>query len=662
LAPAQLPADKLPHTAAACAEISEARVTEFFWVVWGLLTLLAYGGGWLVGVAVYANDASSSRRLVVPFLVAPTMILLSMQACALFHAMDRAALTPFCLVFFSSVAIVSFRYAGRSAVLRCLRADALAPWRVVKSIWVDREPLGLATFIALGLWSVACVMCVAYRSWMFDPLWYHVTITDYAVQNHDLDWIPTHLHYVSGYPRNVELLAAWNCLFPLDNLLDDAPQIPFALLGMLSIAAWCRRFDASRAVSAGVAAVWYALPPVFLLTPSSYTDLATGALLIATAFFISDPLGRASRWFAFLGIGLYIGAKFTGFFHLGFVGPVLFVRAIIELVRLPNARERMKRAADIVLSFALFCSVSIWKYVQNWENTKNPFFPLKTRVPFTHVTFDGPEDLQTLLQIQPDKDGNFYFFAAPDEFRHFVNAWLDPKVAYTPEVHGGGFGPVFLWFLLPCIFVVFADALRKKKSSDGIVLMVLFVASLGVPKAWWPRFAMGAPAAAVIAFAWVHKDVRSKILKGLFSLALLTATYSTTKTSFSGWNDVFPSHWQEALRATHTERAALRLGAHWRYEDSLEKEFELRAGDVVTYDEGSTFLSNFFVHDFRTRVEFVSSAGDPQLYLQRLRSLHVMWAGVQKDTPAEAAVAQSGAQKLFNIEGTNENVYRMPSP
>ncbi|MEO7111702.1 MAG: hypothetical protein ABI183_14775, partial [Polyangiaceae bacterium] len=140
-------------------------MTDFFWVVWGLLTLLAYGGGWLVGVAVYANDASSSRRLVVPFLVAPTMILLSMQACALFHAMDRAALTPFCLVFFSSVALVSFRYAGRSAVLRCLRADALAPWRVVKSIWVDREPLGIAVAIALGLWSIAVVMCVVYRSW-----------------------------------------------------------------------------------------------------------------------------------------------------------------------------------------------------------------------------------------------------------------------------------------------------------------------------------------------------------------------------------------------------------------------------------------------------------------------------------------------------------------
>ncbi|MEO7113580.1 MAG: hypothetical protein ABI183_24290, partial [Polyangiaceae bacterium] len=494
------------------------------------------------------------------------------------------------------------------------------------------------------------------------PVWYHVTITDYAVQNHDLDWIPTHLHYVSGYPRNVELLAAWNCLFPLDNLLDDAPQIPFALLGMLSIAAWCRRLNASRALSAGAAAVWYALPPVFLLAPSSYTDLATGALLIATAFFVSEPLGRASRWFAFLGIGLYIGSKFTGVFHLGFVGPVLFVRAIIELIRLPNARERIKRAADIVASFALFCSVSIWKYVQNWENTKNPFFPLKTRIPFTHVSFDGPEDLQTLLQIQPDKDGNFYFFAAPDEFRHFVNAWLDPKAAYTPEVHGGGFGPVFLWFLLPCIFVVFADALRKKKSADGIVLMVLFVASLGVPKAWWPRFAMGAPAAAVIAFAWVHRDVRSRVLRLFFSLSVLTMSWSTTKIAFGGWKDVFPTRWKQMMGMTHIERAAAMLGAHWQYEDSLNKEFELRPGDVITYDESASFLSNYFEHDFRTRVVFVSSAGDPQLYVARLKSIHAVWAGVRKATPAEAALKDAGATLIFEANGTTTQMYRMPSP
>lgn len=635
-------------------------MTAFFWVVWGLLTLLAYGAGWLVGVAVYGNDTSSSRRLVVPFLCAPTMILLAMQATAVVHHMERAVLTPFSLVFFSAIAIFAFRSTDRKTVTRCLRADALAPWRVIKSIWGDREPLGFAVFIAIGLWSVAVLMCVVYRSWMFDPLWYHVTITDYAVQNKDLDWIPTHLHYVSGYPRNVELLAAWNCLFPLDNLLDDAPQIPFALLGMLAIAAWCRRFNASRALSAGAAAVWYALPPVFLLTPSSYTDLATGSLIIATAFFVSEPLGRASRWFTFLAIGLYVGAKFTGTFHLGVVGPVLLVRAIMELFRSPNARQRWIRVVDITASFALFCSVSVWKYVQNWENTKNPFFPLKTKIPFTHFTFDGPEDLQALLQIQPDKNGNFYFFAAPNEFRHFVDAWLDPAPKYTPEVHGGGFGPVFLWFLLPCIFVVFADSLRKKKSTDGIALFALFVFSLGVPKAWWPRFAMGAPAAAVIAFAWVMKDVRSKFVALCFSLGLLTMSYDTAKAGFLGWNDVFPSHWKQMMGMTHIERASINLGAHWQYQDSLSKEFELREGDVITYDESASFLANYFEHDFRTRVVFVSSEGDPRNYVARLKSLHVRWAGVRKGTPAEEALKSIGAQFIFEANGTATQLYRMP--
>ena len=632
----------------------------FFWVVWGVLTLLAYGAGWLVGVASYPDDASSSRRLIVPFLVAPTAILGAMQTCALVHRMDRAVLGPFSLLFFSAIAIVAFRRVGRDIVVRCLRADLAAPWRVVKSTFVDREPLGFAALIALGLWGVAVTMCVAYRSWMFDPVWYHVTITDYAVQNHDLAWIPTHLHYVSGYPRNVELLAAWNCLFPIDNLLDDAPQLPFALLGMLSIAAWCRRFDASRALSAGVAAVWYALPPVFLLTPSSYVDLATGSLIITAAFFVSDPVGRPSRWFGFLAMGLYVGSKFTGVFHLGIIAPFFVVRAGMELARRPNLRARLQRAGDIVLSFIAFCSVAIWKYVQNWENTKNPFFPLKTHVPFTHFTFDGPEDLQTLLSIAPDKNGNFYFFAAPSEFRHFVAAWLDPDVKYTPEVHGGGFGPVFLWFLLPCIFVVFVDALRGKKSPRGVTLFILFVASLAVPKAWWPRFAMGAPAAAAIAFAWVQTSMRSRFVRGVLSLWLLTMTYSTTKVAFSGWNDVFPSHWQEALRWTHIERASIQLGAHWEYQDGLEKEFELRPGDVITYDESASFLSNYFVHDFRTHVAFVSSEGDPHLYVQRVQAAHARWVGVRKTSGAEKALKDAGAIRLFDAPATGSTIYRMP--
>lgn len=635
-------------------------MTIFFWCVWAVLTLLAYAAGWAVAVALYPNDTSSARRLVVPFVVAPAMILVSMETCGLVHQLDRAALTPFCLVFFGGAFAVARRSAGKEALSRCARLDALAPWRVVKSIWIDREPAGLVTIIALVLWGGAVLMCLYFRSWTFDPLWYHVTITDYVVQNHDLEWIPTHLHYVSGYPRNVEMLAAWNCLFPLDNALDDAPQIPFALLGMITIAAWARRTGASRALSAGVGATWYVLPPVFLLTPTSYTDLACGALVVTAAFFASDSITRASRWLSFLAIGLYVGSKFTGMFHLALFAPLFVARAGIELVRLPTWRDRGRRALDIVLSFAAFASVSLWKYVQNWNNTKNPFFPIKTHVPFTSFTFDGPEDLRSLLQIAPDEKGNYYFFAAPDEFRHFVNAWLDPNVKYTPEVHGGGFGPVFLWFLLPCIFVVLGDSMRRRKTSEGFALFALFVAALAVPKAWWPRFAMGAPAACAVAFAMLVKDAKPRVVGFVASLALFAMTYSQTKLSITGWSDVYPSHVAEARRVTHVERACLHLGAHWSYEDCLQKEFELRAGDVVTYDESASFLSNFFEHDFRTRVEFISSLGDPHGYVQRLRDHHVRWAGVRRKTPAEAALVEAGAQHLFHIDGQEIDLYRMP--
>ncbi|MGH7286160.1 MAG: hypothetical protein ACRELY_31965 [Polyangiaceae bacterium] len=635
-------------------------MTVFFWIVWAVLTLLAYVASWIIGVAVYPDDTTSTRRLLVPFVCAPVLMLVSMETCAIFHRMDRAVLSPFSLLLFGAVAYAASRKAGKQALLRCAKMDALAPWRAVKSTWIDREPLSLAMIIALVIWGGAVLMCLYFRSWTFDPVWYHVTITDYAVQNHDLDWIPTHLHYVSGYPRNVELLDAWNCIFPMDNLLDDASQAPFAWLGMLAIVAWCRRIGASRALSLGMAAVWYLLPPVFLLTPTSYTDLACGALFVAAAFFASDSIGPASRWMAFLCMGLYVGSKFTGMFHLTLLAPLFLVRAGIELARIPSWRARWLRALDIVGSFGGFASVSLWKYWQNWVNARNPFFPIKTHVPFTHFTFDGPEDLRSLLQISPDANGNYYFFAAPEEFRHFVQAWLDPNVKYTPEVHGGGFGPVFLWFLLPCIFAVLFDSLRRKKSWEGVALFALFVAALGVPKAWWPRFAMGAPAACAIAFAALNKDVRPRLLRFALSLGLLWMTYTQTKLSITGWSDVYPSHVQEALRVTHVERACLHLGAHWSYEDCLENEFELKPGDVITYDESASFLSNYFTHDFHTRVEFVSSNGDPRLYVQKLRDLHVRWAGVRKNTAAEEELKAIGAKLVFQANGTDTVLYRMP--
>ena len=224
-------------------------------------------------------------------------------------------------------------------------------------------------------------------------------------------------------------------------------------------------------------------------------------------------------------------------------------------------------------------------------------------------------------------------------------AWLLGRSRLTPL-------PARDWLLLGLGLSTF--------SWTVLALFVLFVVSRGVPKAWCLRFARGAPSACAVAFAAVNKDVRPRLLRFALSFGLLMMTYKQTKLSITGWSDVYPSHVKEALRVTHIERACLHLGAHWTYEDCLEKEFELRPGDVITYDQSASFLSNYFSHDFRTHVEYIPSDGDPKLYVARLRDHHVRWAGVYRSTPAEAALIAAGATHLFRIEGTGSDMYRMP--
>src|SRR5206468_1414158 len=126
----------------------------------------------------------------------------------------------------------------------------------------------------------------------------------------------THIPWISSYPRNVEWLSAWACLFTRDARLDDCAQLPAALLGSAVIAAWSRRVGATAAQAGGVSAAFLLLPPVFLQVPTSYVDVACASFFAAAVLFTAEPPARRSRWMGALAMGLYVGSKFSGIFHL----------------------------------------------------------------------------------------------------------------------------------------------------------------------------------------------------------------------------------------------------------------------------------------------------------------------------------------------------------
>ncbi|EAU62848.1 hypothetical protein STIAU_8447, partial [Stigmatella aurantiaca DW4/3-1] len=319
------------------SRVRQGRCRPMGWLVWMGETWMALGASWLVAAALYP-DKGVLHRLIVTLLVLPALILTAMQALGIPGLLRPLWLGVLAPGVFAVPGWLAWRRLGRAQALALLRSDVSAPARLVREAWRDREPAALTVPVATAVLLLACVLVWIFKSWTWDPVWYHVPITAYAIQTGSLDWIDTSVPWTQSHPKNVELLAAWNCLFPLDNRLDDSSQLPFALLGAAVTAAWARAMGARPAFAAGAGAAWVLLPPIFLQVWSTHVDVACGALLSATVFFMRERPTARDRWMNLLALGLYAGTKMTGAFHLLMLGPWIAVRTVLELREGPGGR------------------------------------------------------------------------------------------------------------------------------------------------------------------------------------------------------------------------------------------------------------------------------------------------------------------------------------
>ncbi|HEX8441862.1 hypothetical protein [Archangium sp.] len=632
------------------------------WIIWIIETLMCLGAGWLVAAALYP-DKGVPHRLIVTLLVAPTLILVAMQALGVPGLLRPVWLGLLAPGVFAVPAWGAWRRLGRERALALLHSDLGAPARLAREAWREREPAVLTVVAAAGVLLFASLLVWIYKSWTWDPTWYHVPITAYAIQTASLDWIETSVPWTQSHPKNVELLAAWNCIFPLDNRLDDSSQLPFAVLGAAVTAAWAHAAGARKAFAAGVGAAWVLLPPMFLQVWSTHVDVACGAFLSAAVFFMRERPTARDRWMCLLALGLYAGTKMTGAFHLLMLGPWVAARGALELWEARG--ERWRRAGDVVLSLLALMAVGSFKYFQNLWKTGNPLWAFKVKVPLLGTELPGLFDPAAFYGTPPGESP--LFFGAPGAFAHLLRSWYVESPTFWPDVRTGGFGPVFAYLLVPCLLLLVLELASPRSWKRNLPILGLALVALTVQAAWWPRFVIGVATAGLVALGVVHaRLVRGPLRPGLslLFLVLLGVTFWQGASAQVQMADLFmyAKSFKRALRADPLERSALQVVDWlWTTEWNLIKERELKAGDVVTYDESVNFLSEFFTRDYRTRVEYVPSEGEVRDYLARIDALKPRWVGVRRGSAAERALReQRGAEYLFPAPRSEIVLYRMP--
>lgn len=629
------------------------------WFVWIIETALCAVSAYSVAAAVY-RDRGVLYRLIAALLVAPSLILLSIYATGIPGLLRPLPLALVAAIVFAVPLIIALRRLGAAELVALARSDLGAPRRLWQEVVRERDVSALLVLAGALVIAGAAFLVVIYRSWTWDPMWYHVPITSYTIQYGSLQWIDTSVPWTQSHPRNVELLALWNCIFPLDATLDDSSQIPFGILGAAVVAAWARRAGATRAFAAGLGGAFLLLPPVFLQLWSTHVDVACGASFGAAVFFLGGELRPRDRWMAMLAMGLYVGTKMTGAFHLVMLAPWIAAQAGLELWRARG--QRLRRAADVVLSAGGLAALSAFKYVQNLVVTGNPVYAWKTRVPLLGIELPGKFDPATFYDTMPGK--NPLFFGANGTLQRLLDSWYREEPTFWPDVRTGGFGVLFAYLLVPAVLWLVIDLFRRRSWRQVLPILALWFASLMVPAPWWPRFVVGAAIAGLVALGRAQGEISWAPARAMLSVAIVVLAFATFYKGASAQvrqADLFmyPHQFDEALRRSPRQRQTLQV-VDWLWPEqwARAREAELQAGDVITYDESVNFLGDLFSPDYRTRVEYVPSANVEQ-FLARIDQLKPRWVGVQRGTRAEAALRQRGAEFLFVAPRSPMALYRV---
>lgn len=640
--------------------ISEPTLASLFagFALWAALTALGLLASWALA-AVLLPARGALARAQATLLIQAALTLTAVQGLGAVGLLYRPALALAGLALFGGALLWSLR---RGLPLRALLASDLAlPGAVLREAIREREVLTLAVFACVAPYLAQLLIIYCFRSWTWDPAWYHVPITNQAITEHGLGFLESHNVRAAGFTRNLELLSVWNVLLPRDTQFDDLAQLPFCALAFVSMAAWSRQLGASRALAAGLGAAFLLAPPLFMQAGSTHVDIACAALLLTAWQQWTGPrFGRTERLIGLLALILYCGTKFSGVFHAGLIAPLFIGRAVLE------ARRDKSTLRPLMIESVALVPLAFWLggglvYLHNLRMHANPIWPIET----TFLGIQLPGAINSRQEWVPP------FFTAPGSFERMIRSWYELPSTLWPDVRGGGYGPLYRWLTLPCGLLVLANLIQGRDLRRGFAVFGLFALSLLVPDPWWPRFTLCAAAAALGALLIVSQRLRSLWMQRALSLAALVLACAGI---VEGWPGLYPLRsLNRALHTPHLARSLLQpVEWLWTEEMCRLREHDLHEGEAIAFDDSIFFLADLWTTDLRNRVVSVQHPADgehqtappsPQAdaaFLERLRSEHAVWAAVRPGQNAERALLAAGGKRLFVTPRYGAAVIRLP--
>ncbi|MDQ3036881.1 MAG: hypothetical protein M3Y87_31095 [Myxococcota bacterium] len=537
----------------------------------------------------------------------------------------------------SAIATLPWIAATLLVALAALAIGGTAAWAV---IWDDlvaaREGLrqlrtqgtAIAAF-AIGAAAVGLAAAATYLlvPWAWDSLGYHLPIVHDALQTGTLRHVPASVVYIDVYPRLIDVFfVAWRLSLGSDTWIELG-QLPFALGGVIAIATIAERAGVPAWRGLALGALWLAVPVVMLELASAYVDVAVGGLALLAFALATSSARPGMLLIAGVAIGVLLGSKPSA-------PPIAAVAMATLIVRAGRAGTWRWG----VLGCAVAAAIGVWKYVENIREWHNPIWPAHVTLG-SHVLLPGKANMAELAA-----SGLREPYLSQGWLGRLISSWTAMPDAYVYDMRIGGFGPLFTFALLPLALalpfaVMRSRALRETVRAVGLPVLLIVLATLASPGAFWARYTIAIPGA-LLALAIAITGALPARWRSASELGAVALTALGIGLSSHGFTDGGPSLLELARMSPERRISAHALDA--QEADWQRARDRVGPGEAFGYDWSFGLAGRLWRSDGRGRVVFLDRttiAGDELLAWARRERVRVVVLGEGPSGAADTARA-----------------------
>lgn len=575
-------------------------------LVWALLTVAI---ALSFDVLSYALGRRGWQRFLGTFFLFYSQIILTEFVLGLLTVLTGGVVLVINLLITACVFFFVKRFYGNSVFKEYATSSLSSGKAWVKQI--RKEPL----YLALLTLSCALVAWIVLLGLLFpvtdvDGNSYHMTYIAQAIQNHHIYDMPSSVPWLAGYPKGGELIQMWSVIIPNDEALADLAQVPFLLLGVISLYAISLRLGVSKLDARFASLLFLFVPIVINQAKTTYVDIILSSLFLAAlAIVTKKKLSKLDLIVTGIIFSLLIAVKSTGLLFVLACVPFLLL-SVVEFKKrkiIPNYKQYL---TSVALVFAPMLFGLYW-YIKNWVAYGSPLYPFGLDVFGTSI-FPG----RTFQEfIAGAFTGSSVMPSGAFERLWFV--WTEQKdwfgCLYNYDSTFSGLGPVWFAILVPSVLIATVIAIMRRQYLFLSLAAVLGTVFLLYPANFYSRYVIFIVAIGIVSFGLVSTVYGGavRVFAGLIALwlALIVVATSFTLCNFP------PSVVRNQIQSV---RAGDARGGQ-AYQNTIGEAYlfmqrTVKSGETVAYDSSPYYIYPLWKADFSNKVVYLPTNDKQEWY------------------------------------------------